>query len=73
MDKMIEGVGASETPGSKPTTAAEEKAPTQMHALIALIKQEQDIYNIIFHEIIRQVQTLCTGQKVNQVQFWGEF
>ena len=28
---------------------------TQMHKLLELIKKEQDIYNIVFHEIIRQV------------------
>lgn len=27
----------------------------QMHQLIELIKKEQNIYNIIFHEVIRQV------------------
>jgi hypothetical protein len=28
----------------------------QLHNLLELIKEEQNIYNIIFHEIIRQVR-----------------
>ena len=27
----------------------------QMHNLLSLIKKEQDIYNLVFHELIRQV------------------
>jgi hypothetical protein len=27
----------------------------KLHNLLEIIKQEQDIYNIVFHEIIRQV------------------
>ena len=33
----------------------EAKGPTQMHNLLELIKKEQDIYNVVFHELIRQV------------------
>ncbi|CAF1214104.1 unnamed protein product [Rotaria sordida] len=32
---------------------------TQLHNLLELIKEEQNIYNIIFHEIIRQVSVEC--------------
>lgn len=46
MDAMLTRVGAD---------LIEEKGPTQLHNLLEIIKQEQDIYNIIFHEIIRQV------------------
>ncbi|XP_075254289.1 axonemal dynein light chain domain-containing protein 1-like isoform X2 [Convolutriloba macropyga] len=67
MDKMIDAVGATEsnmsransTMTTKPTTAMDEKSPTQMHSLLTLVKQEQDIYNIIFHEIIRQTTVEC--------------
>ncbi len=27
----------------------------QMHNLLELMKKEQDIYNLVFHELIRQV------------------
>ena len=29
----------------------------QMHSLLELMKKEQNIYNIIFHELIRQVKS----------------
>jgi len=29
--------------------------PSQLHRILELIKSEQDIFNIVFHEIIRQV------------------
>ena len=31
----------------------------QLHNLLELIKEEQNIYNIVFHEIIRQVSVEC--------------
>lgn len=31
----------------------------QLHNLLQLIKKEQDIYNICFHELIRQVYRFC--------------
>jgi hypothetical protein len=46
MDALLSRVGAD---------TIEEKGPTQLHNLLEIIKQEQDIYNIVFHEIIRQV------------------
>ncbi|KAM8930592.1 axonemal dynein light chain domain-containing protein 1 [Pelodytes ibericus] len=33
--------------------------PTQIHNLLELLKTEQNIYNIVFHEIIRQVSVEC--------------
>lgn len=36
----------------------EVKGPTQMHNLLEVIKKEQNIYNVIFHELIRQVSFL---------------
>lgn len=37
----------------------EVKGPTQMHNLLEVIKKEQNIYNVIFHELIRQVTVEC--------------
>ena len=34
-----------------------------MHNLLELIKKEQNIYNVIFHELIRQVSTLNIAAK----------
>lgn len=33
--------------------------PPQMHKLIELIEKEQTIYNVVFHELIRQVSVQC--------------
>ncbi|KAK3723089.1 hypothetical protein RRG08_037283 [Elysia crispata] len=33
--------------------------PTQMHNLLDLIKKEQNIYNVVFHELIRQTSVEC--------------
>lgn len=35
------------------------RGQTQLHNLLELIKEEQNIYNIVFHEIIRQVSVEC--------------
>ncbi|XP_033119171.1 axonemal dynein light chain domain-containing protein 1-like isoform X2 [Anneissia japonica] len=37
----------------------EIKGPTQIHNLLELIKKEQSIYNVVFHELIRQVTVEC--------------
>ncbi|CAH1787293.1 unnamed protein product [Owenia fusiformis] len=37
----------------------EVKGLTQMHNLLELIKKEQNIYNMVFHELIRQVTVDC--------------
>ncbi|EDO47152.1 predicted protein, partial [Nematostella vectensis] len=34
--------------------------PTQIHNLLELVKKEQNIYNVCFNEIIRQVTVECT-------------
>ena len=47
------GVGVSkvwENPDRQP-----QNGPTQLHHLLELVKEEQNIFNIVFHEIIRQV------------------
>jgi hypothetical protein len=31
----------------------------KLHNLLEIIKKEQDIYNIVFHEVIRQVTVEC--------------
>lgn len=47
MDALLKRVGAD---------IVDLKGPTQLHNLLEIIKQEQDIYNIVFHEVIRQVK-----------------
>ncbi|KAL8625878.1 hypothetical protein ACOMHN_012470 [Nucella lapillus] len=46
------------------------KGPTQMHNLLELIKKEQNIYNIIFHELIRQTSVECSerGQLLSDLR-----
>lgn len=39
----------------------------QMHQLIEVIKREQNIYNIIFHELIRQVSVSALSHLVQCV------
>ncbi|CAD5117036.1 DgyrCDS5863 [Dimorphilus gyrociliatus] len=48
----------------------EEIGPTQMHNLIEIMKKEQDIYNIIFHELIRQTTLECTerGELLQEIR-----
>ena len=50
MDALLSRVGAD---------CIDQKGPTQLHNLLELIKKEQDIYNIVFHEVIRQVTVEC--------------
>ncbi|KAG2464534.1 AXDN1 protein, partial [Polypterus senegalus] len=52
MDAMLSKAGVDES-------LTEVKGPTEMHNLLDLIKTEQNIYNIIFHELIRQVSVEC--------------
>ncbi|PIO32741.1 hypothetical protein AB205_0137620, partial [Aquarana catesbeiana] len=35
------------------------EGPSQIHNLLELLKTEQNIYNIVFHELIRQVSVEC--------------
>lgn len=51
LDDMLKRAGIDEK--------AESIAQTEMHSLIEIIKREQDIYNVIFHELIRQVSVDC--------------
>ncbi|XP_071820220.1 axonemal dynein light chain domain-containing protein 1-like isoform X2 [Apostichopus japonicus] len=48
----------------------EVKGPTQMHNLLELIKKEQNIYNIVFHELIRQTTVECSerGELLSRVR-----
>ncbi|XP_064649134.1 axonemal dynein light chain domain-containing protein 1-like isoform X2 [Lineus longissimus] len=43
---------------------------TQLHKLLELIKKEQDIYNVVFHEVIRQVTVECVerGELLSSVR-----
>ncbi|KAL3870210.1 hypothetical protein ACJMK2_038289, partial [Sinanodonta woodiana] len=52
MEDMLERAGVNDAD-------LEIRGPTQMHNLLELIKKEQDIYNIIFHELIRQTSVEC--------------
>ncbi|KAL5011861.1 hypothetical protein ScPMuIL_010412 [Solemya velum] len=52
MELMLERAGVSDVD-------VEIKGPTQMHNLLGLIKKEQNIYNIVFHELIRQTSVEC--------------
>ncbi|XP_052789465.1 axonemal dynein light chain domain-containing protein 1-like isoform X3 [Mya arenaria] len=52
MEEMLERAGVNDV-------EIEIKGPTQMHNLLELIKKEQNIYNIVFHELIRQASIEC--------------
>ncbi|XP_070532396.1 axonemal dynein light chain domain-containing protein 1-like isoform X2 [Ptychodera flava] len=52
MDDMLQKAGIDDE-------ELEVRGPTQMHNLLQLIKKEQNIYNIVFHELIRQVSVEC--------------
>uniref|UniRef100_UPI00398EAF57 axonemal dynein light chain domain-containing protein 1 n=1 Tax=Pristiophorus japonicus TaxID=55135 RepID=UPI00398EAF57 len=53
MDTMLEKVGVNDD------DKQELKGETQMHHLLDLVKKEQDIYNVVFHELIRQISVDC--------------
>ncbi|KAK6195039.1 hypothetical protein SNE40_000555 [Patella caerulea] len=53
LDDLLEKVGANDVD-------VDVRGPTQMHNLLELIKKEQNIYNVIFHELIRQVHVECS-------------
>ncbi|XP_062611821.1 axonemal dynein light chain domain-containing protein 1-like isoform X3 [Saccostrea cucullata] len=55
MDRMLDKAGVYDTD-------SEIKGPTQMHNLLELIKKEQNIYNTVFHEVIRQVSIECVDR-----------
>ena len=48
MDQLLEEAGC--TPGQ-----IKQMETTEVHNLLELIKKEQHIYNVVFHELIRQV------------------
>ncbi|XP_075038400.1 axonemal dynein light chain domain-containing protein 1 [Mixophyes fleayi] len=52
MDNMLKKAGVDEED-------LKLEGPTQIHNLLELIKTEQNIYNVVFHELIRQVSTEC--------------
>ncbi|XP_053324688.1 axonemal dynein light chain domain-containing protein 1 isoform X2 [Spea bombifrons] len=52
MDTMLKEAGVDEED-------IRMEGPTQIHNLLELLKTEQKIYNIVFHEIIRQVSVEC--------------
>ncbi|XP_058130789.1 axonemal dynein light chain domain-containing protein 1 [Dasypus novemcinctus] len=53
MDTMLERAGVENQ---------EYRGPTQMHKLLHVLKKEQNIYNTIFHELIRQVSVDCVDR-----------
>ncbi|XP_072130120.1 axonemal dynein light chain domain-containing protein 1 isoform X1 [Mobula birostris] len=53
MDDMLEKVGFNED------DEQELKDETQIHHLLDLVKKEQNIYNLVFHELIRQISVDC--------------
>lgn len=63
LDEMLDKAGLNDTD-------KEEIGPTQMHNLIEIMKKEQDIYNIIFHELIRQTTLECSerGELLQEIR-----
>ncbi|PNJ53594.1 AXDND1 isoform 11, partial [Pongo abelii] len=61
MDTMLERAGVENQ---------EYTGPTKMHKLLHILKKEQTIYNVIFHELIRQVSVDCAdrGELLSKVR-----
>ena len=61
LDNLLSKIGFGEEGADK---------PTQMHHLLEIVKQEQDIYNTVFHELIRQVTVDCfeRGELLSQIR-----
>uniref|UniRef100_A0A2I2Y254 Axonemal dynein light chain domain containing 1 n=1 Tax=Gorilla gorilla gorilla TaxID=9595 RepID=A0A2I2Y254_GORGO len=61
MDAMLERAGVENQ---------EYTGPTKMHKLLHILKKEQTIYNVIFHELIRQVSVDCAdrGELLSKVR-----
>ncbi|MEQ2176978.1 hypothetical protein GOODEAATRI_033774, partial [Goodea atripinnis] len=57
MDDMLEKAGVDEQ--SEELTELCQVYDLQLEGLLELVKTEQDIYNIVFHELIRQVTVGC--------------
>ncbi|XP_021260317.1 axonemal dynein light chain domain-containing protein 1 isoform X1 [Numida meleagris] len=62
MDSMLEKAGVDELIGIT--------GPSQLHNMLELLKAEQNIYNIVFHELIRQVSVDCMerGQLLSKLR-----
>uniref|UniRef100_A0A669PSU2 Axonemal dynein light chain domain containing 1 n=1 Tax=Phasianus colchicus TaxID=9054 RepID=A0A669PSU2_PHACC len=62
MDSMLEKAGVDELIGVT--------GPSQLHNVLELMKAEQNIYNIVFHELIRQVSVDCKerGQLLSKLR-----
>ncbi|CAH2311418.1 Hypothetical predicted protein [Pelobates cultripes] len=63
MDSMLKEAGVDEED-------LKMDGPTQIHNLLELLKTEQNIYNIVFHELIRQVSVECAerGQLLAKIR-----
>ena len=64
MDKMLAELT------TKPKTAAGEGNQGHIHDVLDTIKKEQDIYDVVFYEIIRQVTVDCKerGQLLSKLR-----
>ncbi|KFP21303.1 Axonemal dynein light chain domain-containing protein 1, partial [Egretta garzetta] len=62
MDSMLEKAGVDKL--------IRVTGPSQLHNLLELMKAEQNIYNIVFHELIRQVSVDCMerGQLLSKLR-----
>uniref|UniRef100_A0A8C3K9W3 Axonemal dynein light chain domain-containing protein 1 n=1 Tax=Calidris pygmaea TaxID=425635 RepID=A0A8C3K9W3_9CHAR len=62
MDSMLEKAGVDKL--------IRVTGPLQLHKVLELMKAEQNIYNIVFHELIRQVSVDCTerGQLLSKLR-----
>uniref|UniRef100_A0A8C2YHT5 Axonemal dynein light chain domain containing 1 n=1 Tax=Coturnix japonica TaxID=93934 RepID=A0A8C2YHT5_COTJA len=62
MDSMLEKAGVDEL--------IAVTGPSQLHNMLELMKAEQNIYNIVFHELIRQVSVDCMerGQLLSKLR-----
>ncbi|XP_044131150.1 axonemal dynein light chain domain-containing protein 1 isoform X1 [Bufo gargarizans] len=63
MDAMLKQAGIDEDD-------VQLEGPTQIHNLLELLKTEQNIYNIVFHELIRQVSVECAerGELLSKIR-----
>ncbi|NWX21657.1 AXDN1 protein, partial [Aegotheles bennettii] len=62
MDSMLEKAGVDKL--------IRVTGPSQLHDMLELMKAEQNIYNIVFHELIRQVSMDCVerGQLLSKLR-----
>ncbi|NXQ83696.1 AXDN1 protein, partial [Nyctibius grandis] len=62
MDSMLEKAGVDKL--------IQVTGPSQLHNMLELMKAEQNIYNIVFHELIRQVSVDCVerGQLLSKLR-----